>query len=233
MGRIKFAHLKKFINVGKMKVVWQKILWVLTYYIFPFGLVGLGVIMLIRLAIVYEADRPEFWQMAGLLIGSFAVIFAGIAAGLASRSLELTRNTVRPFLTTVNEPDEPMVIGEKDNPRVILHIKNTGNLPADKISVLCVLYTTNKDYGIIVKHVKTALAPPVYFPGVVVGHTFCLDKEQFQECQKGRFTVRILIKYDNRIAKKPCSTQRSFIYEALTTTPQTPINVTHRDDWWD
>lgn len=162
------------------------------------------------------------------------VVAALLAVYVATRSLQLTRETQRPFLTTVNEPEEPVVIGEKDHPRVLLNIKNTGNLPADRISVLCVLYTAdNKETGMRLRHAVTALEPPIYFPGVTIGHTFYMENKQFQDCQKGRFTIRILIKYDNKIANKICSTQRSFKYEALTKTPQTPINSTHRDDWWD
>ena len=206
---------------------------VLKYSLIP--LVFLATILFfVRLVPLYTSDPTQFWAEAPFTVGVVAAILAGITAAIALGSLRITRASQRPFLTTVEEPEEPVVIGEATNPRIILHIKNTGNLPADRISILCVLFTsTNEDIGISLRHAKTALAPPIYFPGVTAEHTYYMEKEQFQECQKGLFTIRILIKYDNRTAKKTCNTQRSFIYEALTKTPLSPINSTHRDDWWD
>ncbi|MBA7637997.1 hypothetical protein ES703_45646 [subsurface metagenome] len=185
--------------------------------------------------LVFGVGLPIFAPLGIEAFLSWAsVIIVLYAVWISVQSLNLSKATQRPFLTTVEEPQEPEVIGEATNPRIILHIGNTGNLPADRISILCALYTsTNMDIGISLRHDKTALAPPIYFPGVTVQHTFYLEQEHFKECQKGRFTVRILIKYGNKIAKKTCNTQRSFIYEALNRTPLSPINSTHRDDWWD
>jgi len=190
-------------------------------------LIFAGLVLGVGLPIFAPLGVEAFLSWASIVVVIFAI-------WISIQSLNLTRETQRPFLTIVGEPEEPLMIGEKDNPRIILHIKNTGNLPADRISVLCVLYTANeKDIGQLLHHAKTALAPPIYFPGVVVGHTYYLEPEQFEECKKGKYTIRVLIKYENKVLKRLCNTQRSLIYDPLTTTPMSPKDSTHRDDWWD
>lgn len=186
-----------------------------------------GLVLGVGLPIFAPLGIEAFLSWASIIIVLFAV-------WISVQSLNLSKATQRPFLTTVEEPQEPEVIGEAEKPRIILHVGNTGNLPADRISILCALYTSiNRDTGVLLKHSSSDLAPPIYFPGVEIGHTFYMEPQQFLECTKGEYTIRVIIKYENRVAKKQCNTQRSFIYDALATTPMSPKNSTHRDDWWD
>ena len=192
-------------------------------------LIFAGLVLGVGLPIFAPLGIEAFLSWASIVVVIFAI-------WISIQSLNLTRETQRPFLTIIGEPDEPEMIGEKDNPRIVLNIKNTGSLPADRVSILCVLYTSiniDKDIGILLKHSHADLAPPIYFPGVNVEHIFHLDPENFKECQKRKYTIRVLIKYENKVLKRLCNTQRSFIYDPLTTTPQSPKNSTHRDDWWD
>jgi len=190
-------------------------------------LIFAGLVLGVGLPIFSPLGVEAFLSWASIVLVLFAI-------WISIQSLNLTRETQRPFLTIVGEPEEPLMIAKKDNPYIVLHIQNTGSLPADRVSVLCGLYTSiNKDIGISLKHSHADLAPTIYFPGVNVEHTFHLEPEQFEECKKGKYTILILIKYENKVLKKLCNTQRSFIYDPLITSPQSPKNSTHRDEWWD
>ncbi|MFC1903589.1 hypothetical protein ACFLW9_01750 [Chloroflexota bacterium] len=212
------------------------IIWKITYtYIIPLGLaIFLGFYLIMSFPNLPEELKPTY------ILSIIAVLLAGVSVTVASRSLELTRNTQRPFLTIVNEPDEPTLRThhpenplKQGKPRVTLHIKNTGTLPADKVSIICSFHTEqSKELPKKLKHSKSDANPPIYFPGIIVDHTFYLDTEDIEQCKKTRFNISVDIKYDNEILRKTCATHRSFIFEALTDKIQTPISSTHRKDYW-
>lgn len=209
-------------------------LYIFFKYLLPILVIVIAIVYYFRLASLYESDQTLFWRETSIIVGATAALFAGIAAAIALGSLRLTRASQRPFLTVVEEPQEPLVIGEKANPRVILHVENTGNLPADRVSVLCGLRTAvNKDVVVALRHSPADLDPSIYFPGVNVGHTFYMCKEKFHELTKGEYSIVINIKYDNKVARKKCGTVRTFVYDQLSKTPQSPKNTAHKEDWWD
>jgi hypothetical protein len=159
--------------------------------------------------------------------------------------LELTRNTQRPFLTIVNEPNEPTVLdnpvplGEaalrdtEGKPRVILHVQNTGNLPADDVSISCVFHGGSEgDKGTELRH-SDWYAPSTYFPQAKIGHTFYFQPEELQKLHSGEPKIRITIRYANRIAGEEHTTERFFIYDSEAGMPQSPRDSVHKDDWWD
>lgn len=87
-------------------------------------------VLVILLAIFYITNPDEFWPNAPFYISCFAIIFTGIAALVALHSLELTRNTIRPFLSW--QPGEMSFEQIKSRGIVALefHVKNTGPVPA-------------------------------------------------------------------------------------------------------
>jgi len=102
---------------------------------------ALGAAILIYLVKLYEAEPTRFWQYAPLIIVSISAIFAGVSAIIASRSLDLTRDTVRPFLTfggTINLGDTTLAFP----------ITNTGSMPADDVSVMIDPFGVDEDIGL-------------------------------------------------------------------------------------
>ena len=172
-----------------------------------------------------------------------SVIIVLYAIWISVQALNLAKATQRPFLTVVREPEEPKIIVDAGNPRVILHIQNTGNLPADRVSILCGLRTSaHKEVVVKLKHSPSDLEPSIYFPGVNVDHTYYMCKEKSNELFEGEYSVVIDIKYDNKVARKKCSTVRTFDYEKLLPRKpsertvirhQSPKNTAHKDDSWD
>lgn len=214
--------------------IWRYIalpLYVFLKYLFPILVIVVAIIYYFRLVSLYESNQTLFWQETSIIIGATAALFAGIAAAIALGSLRLTRASQRPFLTVVEEPTYPQVIAVKDNPRVLCRIQNTGNLPADRTSIICALRTSTNDAFTVLKHSELDLAPSIYFPGVEVEHTFYMTTEQFHELSKGEFAIQINIKYENKVGEKDCQTIRTFSY-VLSKAVMSPINTAHKDDKW-
>lgn len=101
----------------------------------------LALIPVIRLAIIYNTNPPQFWQEAPFLIASIAAIFAGISALLTLQSLELTKATTRPFITR----DDQKITVSKGQVDIMLSIRNTGALPAVSVTVDYALLLIGKE----------------------------------------------------------------------------------------
>lgn len=100
----------------------------------------IGLIPIIRAAILYETNPDQFWLEVPFLVSSITAIFAGISALLALRSLrmtetalELTTITMRPFLTL--QPGDASLKQEEHIATLEFHVRNTGPVPADLATV--------------------------------------------------------------------------------------------------
>ena len=187
--------------------------------------------------------------VAGIAIAfaflSIVTFFASRSLRLTGESLGLTRDTQRPFLAVVNEPNEPTVLdspvpsGEaalrdmEGRPRAILHVQNTGNLPADDVSFSCVFYTGDEgDGGTSLRH-SDRYTPSTYFPQASIGHTFYFEPSVFLKFSSGEPRIRIAVKYRNKITNQQHTTERFFVYDSAAGMPQSPRDSAHKDDWWD
>ncbi len=85
----------------------------------------------------FAAKDPEIARQLpafSFIIAVLAACAAVLAAWSASRSLELVRATTRPFLNIATPALAPVVPDAK--PAVDMVIHNTGNLPADEVSIV-------------------------------------------------------------------------------------------------
>jgi|GEM_PF-2611956 len=115
----------------------------------------------------------------------------------------------------------------------ILHVQNTGNLPADDVSLSCVFYTGNEgDSGTDLKHSDWYI-PSIYFPQAKIGHIFYFKSGEFQQFHSGEPKIRNTIKFTNIITNQQHTTERFFIYDSAAGMPQSPRDSAHKDDWWD
>lgn len=212
----------------------------------PALLVVIGLFIIAYMFQLSLTNPTAYDKSAALLIAGLATVASWILIWFASRSLrnserslELTRNTTRPFLTNfylTDQPDEPKVIVNSVNPppRVLLHVKNTGVLPANKVKISCFLESfSDPSIDNKLEH-SSSDAPAIYFPGDLIGHTYYLINEQVNHCRQSEYTIRVLIEYQNKISGKACFTNRFFVYDSLGKTGSSaqPRNITHDNDSW-
>lgn len=196
-----------------------------------------------------------FWLIAALVVAftiylgfmegvalSFAFLsiivatsFSSKSLRTANKSLELTRDTQRPFLNVVtadSEPDVPAMLYDNNYFRITLQVKNTGNLPADEVSISCFLYTQNEiENNNPLEHAE--YSPSIYFPQDTIAHTFRIKNERLVECQAAKSSLLINMKYMNKITERLHKTKRYFDYQQLSSTPNYPIHSSDDRDYWD
>lgn len=221
---------------GRNKLNWKAILVVL-------GILGIFAGMIVYL--------DWAWDIYGLDYAlSVASLFVATVVGLAviytlkltkkslemtrattkvtKESLEMTRATTRPFLD-VSVPDciitRRIIISSGMKYWTLdLRICNTGNLPADKVDIMCTFCTIEnktvvKEYELSVD--KTA--PSIYFPGDKLGPSYKWDNTDYdfeKEDIRQKTLIRVTIDYRNRLIKETGTTNRYFSTRINTERPQ-------------
>ena len=179
---------------------WKTFWKILLNYIFPGGL---GLAILWYLVIIYISDSTAFWPRASLIIVSIAVIFAGISALTANRSLELTRNSIRPFLYTAGSINVERV-GKYIT--LALNIQNSGSLPGENVHVDIDFF--DEDEEVTEENPSNRYAPPtrepefpLLFPNSDYYEKYVLNLEQkndlelWNNIEKGKTKCRVRIMY--------------------------------------
>ena len=169
------------------------------------GYIGvLGFVILF--AIVYFTKPNQFWPDAPFYISSFAVIFAGISALLALRSLEMTRITIRPFLSW--QPGE-MSFEQKTSGGIValeFHLKNTGPVPAKLVTAVSAFFDAaevieddneSKHYPKEREQPKNTLIFPDAVYNVVQYFDLrrAIDKKLYEDMADGKVMVRFRMTY--------------------------------------
>lgn len=127
-----------------------------------------------------------------------------------TEALELTRATTRPFLN-VSTPKS--IVAQSSMELVIC---NTGNIPADRVEILCTLCTMEKEE--VVKEYEltpwTKQAPSIYFPGDEVGPHYSWSPKDYDfvdDETRRKTTIRVTIDYRNKLTQKTHTTNRMFM----------------------
>jgi len=217
---------------------WKTFWKILLSYVIP---LGLGIAILWYLAIIYQSDPTAFWPRASLTIASIAAIFAGLSALVASRSLEktkesleLTRNTQRPFL---NVSRCAPVWSKNDNGQTtvnyfVVDITNTGIFPADKISVLfniCEAGGSQKRLLTTTNHITSICFPNDVMQNLIFKEP---DDENKLRVQPGdKIKVQIEISYKNKLTNKPHKTIRSYLAQDVPLENEKIIPLPEEDYW--
>ena len=109
---------------------WRKVWRIIANYVIPLGFaIAIFAYFVMTYPDISDEAKPP------LVVALIASLLAAISVSIASRSLELTRNTQRPFLNVI----EPVIYGTYEH--AIYYIKffvcNKGIFPADAVSVRC------------------------------------------------------------------------------------------------
>lgn len=144
-----------------------------------------------------------------ILIAILAATNTIIASATAKDALELTRNTMRPFLTVSGY--KIISLSGKAAMEIIIYIKNSGPLPADSVSVDTVLITVKDKYGTEQELQKDRLVEKaIYFPSIDETLHVVPSAKNSQLILDEKTKIRIIINYRHRLAKESCQTVSSY-----------------------
>jgi hypothetical protein len=157
-------------------------------------------------AIVYFARPNQFWPNAPFYISCFAVIFAGISALVALRSLEMTRNTIRPFLSWQSGEMSFEKMASGGLVALAFHVKNSGPVPAKLVTAETAFFDADEviEDNNESKHYPKEREQPkntLIFPDTVynVVQYFdlsrAIDKKLFDNMIDGKVVIRFCIIY--------------------------------------
>lgn len=163
-------------------------------------------VLVILFAIVYFTKPNQFWPNAPFYISCFAVIFAGISTLVALHSLELTRNTIRPFLSW--QPGEMSFeqITSRGIVALEFHVKNTGPVPAKLVIAEAVFFddaevieddNESKHYPKEPEQPKNTLIFPdaVYNVVQYFNLNSAINKKLYENIVAGKVAVRFRMTY--------------------------------------
>jgi hypothetical protein len=167
------------------------------------GYLVLAVIIII-LATLYIIKPDQFRLEASFIISGCAAIFAGISALLASRSFELTRGTMRPFLTV--QPGDESFNQREHIATLEFHVKNTGPVPANLVTAEIAFFddsevieddNESKHYPKEPEQPKNTLIFPdaVYNLVQYFDLRRAIDKKLYENIADGKVTVRFRVMY--------------------------------------
>jgi hypothetical protein len=163
------------------------------------------------------------------------VVAALLAVYVATRSLQLTRETQRPFL---NVGDISVVWSDKDDQTgnvnyIITHINNTGVFPADKVNIEFKIWPDGVDGQKKILKVREEI-PSILFPGEELNNLMFEEgtSEKLIIKRKGKIQLQIQIQYCNKLLDKKHKTIRSYIVQYAPTAYEPPI-PNPKEDYWD
>lgn len=164
----------------------------------------------------FGGSRQTFGPLNSYIFIWFSIVIATIAAlnsvrasDVASKSLELTRATQRPFLNV--ESDVTCYMYPKSIGRIIVGINNKGNFPADEVSASCEMRRIKRsavdNFSIPFQDGKEYY-PSYCFPDDDIQYFF--EKGGIQMEHEDKLEVYITIKYKNKLTEEKHKTIRAF-----------------------
>jgi len=163
-----------------------------------------------------------------------ATFFASRSLRMTSQSLELTRATQRPFLnlSRIDVVWRENAIHDSHLQYFIIDINNTGSLPADNVSLRCIVWKTRSK----VKHVLDSEVSnaSICFPNEEIQNLRFSDTNQKKRLVAkvgGKIQVRIEIDYDDKSTNTAHKTVRSYLTEYNPTARHEPTPIPHIDHW--
>lgn len=177
----------------------------------------------------------ELLALVSLLVAILAVSITGQALAYTRQSLELTRATQRPFLNVSRIADRWKGIHGQAGTfsHLIVTINNTGNLPADEISILCNMSKDNEGEQ------KQTLVTAKKNPSLCFANQYMTDmyfwvsnaKEKLTVNYGEGFKVRITVEYRNKITQTSHKTIRSYLVRYTPTAEEEPMPLPEQDYW--
>lgn len=147
----------------------------------------------------YGQDYALTW--VALFIAVIVAIVALWSLKMTRESLELTRATTRPFLTSrlgVELGNKPFELGNK--PEINTQVRNTGIHPADNVLVtveLCAEPDGPSEEKILKQYTEPRGA--VFFPNQELWYTMVIDAEDVKSIEAHKTYVRVAIDYQYRL----------------------------------
>ena len=159
----------------------------------------------------FVAKDPEVARQLpafSFIIAVLAACAAVLAAWSASRSAEFVRVTTRPFLN-ISTPSLG-VVPSGDDPSVDIIIRNTGNLPADEVSIFADVFVQEDGGGReenLIVEVSEYLSS--CFPGekIVLNHPV---RGLFGGLEVNEVVMRVTVEYRHKHRQGKCTTSRTF-----------------------
>jgi len=167
-----------------------------------------------------------------IVIASIAALSSVRASVVASKSLELTRATQRPFLNV--EGSVTCKIYPKSIGRIIASINNTGNFPADGVSASCEVRRIKRnavDNFSIPFQDEKEYYPSYCFPGDDIQYFF--EKGGIEMEREDKVEVYITIKYRNKLTEEKHKTIRAYSMIFTTGDRNEILSPYPQGDYWD
>jgi len=211
-----------------VKMVSWRIFWRVLIYLIVAGLGAAATYW--YLARIYLNDPTKFWSQAFLIIASIAAVFAGISALIANRSLELTRNTQRPFLNVLGPVKYLTYL--KNIRWIKFLICNEGVFPAEQVSVRCDVFKNEDNAKNLSLELKKEI-PSIFFPDEKL-ELMLEEKSETEQKSGEELHVLITISYKNKLSNTKHKTVRSYLMEFpnIQETEDNYLKIhAKRDDW--
>ncbi len=181
----------------------------------------------------FGGSRQTFGPLNSYIFIWFSIVIATIAAlnsvrasDVASKSLELTRATQRPFLTLAKAEYNP------HGPEVILYICNTGALPGDEVLVEIFFLQSISDMLPITGSISYPL--PSIFPNEEKILAAVSNPDMVSFINSGA-EARIFVTIKYRSIEKECNTRRMLRWPTGREARQHPLRLEALEEgnYWD
>ncbi len=157
-----------------------------------------------------------FFICLAIIIATLAALNAGISSIVASKSLELTRATIRLFLTLTEAEYSPFFL------KVLLRICNTGALPGNEVSIEILLIEPKDEEGSRKSINKTL---PSVFPNEEKRLELEINPEFRNLIDSEVETIRCLVEIKYCWQEKECWTKRIIGWPSEREARQHPIKL--------
>ena len=218
--------------------------WLITNIIIVLGEIIIACLIWLSGDWFLAGSRETFGPLNSYIFIWLSIVIATVAAFntvraslIASKSLELSRATTRPFLNVVGGIS--VIWSRNDGSPTpvnyfVIHVGNTGIFPADHVSVVLNVSKTNSDNQ---KHlfVVEGEIPSICFPGEGINNLIfreTKEKEQLTLANQDKLKVIIEISYQNKLTHQFHKTIRSYLAQYVPTAQRAPTPL-RRDDFWD
>ena len=150
---------------------------------------------------------PDIGNLIALVIAAIAMATAIVSLSKTREALKLARITTRPFLNIkVN-----LLKWDAVN-RVILAVEaeNTGNLPADHVTINCSFYKGTDDGNALCSLELEKPIQSIIFPAETAKTTYLIKSSDRDSLTHMRSRVNVIVNYQNKLANQRHTTKRTF-----------------------
>jgi len=163
-----------------------------------------------------------------------SVIIVLYAIWISVQSLILSRATTRPFLNLQLN----LIKGSSlDRAILVAEMENTGNLPADQVTVNCSWYIQTSDHAEQCSLELEKANQSIIFPAERAKSTYLVkSSEDVNKLTHQGSRVKVTANYNNKLSKQGHTTQRTFRIVFASAAPSFNVAQTitvPEEDYWD